>query len=344
MRICYYANVTAKQIETIEFYNNDLRILRDLGHEVVIAETLSDLFRIGPVDLYYVWWWNRAVFPIVLARFFQATRPKVVVSGVFDYFLPFPTKHDYVSRPAWQKWLLRKGLAHSDASIFICSHEFELVPRFFPVRNPSLSYLAVDSDIYVHDPRPRTSNIILNIAWSGRQNALRKCLFEIVHAAPLVLEKHPDTRFVLAGREGDALADLKALARRLNVADRVEFLGEVSLQDKVALMQKAALYLQPSMYEGFGSAVAEAMACGTPAAVTPAGALPEVVSSTGVIIPSNSPRSIANAVVDFFQQPVEVRSSMGHRAADHVRLSFSYNARLNDLRAVIESLSDERKS
>lgn len=335
MRICFYANVPLADIEKIEFYNNDLRILRDLGHEVSIAETVFDVLSARRVDLFFVWWWNRALAPILSAR----TRgTPVVVCGVFDYFLPYATKHDYVSRPFWQRWLMRTALHRADANVFICQHEKDLVTRLLRVNDPQMIYLAIDGQRYPCKTNQAEPNRLLNIAWSGGENARRKGLFELIRAVPAIVDSYPDTRLVMAGREGEALPALKQLAADLGVARFVEFAGELTFDEKVAEMQRASLYLQPSMYEGFGSAVAEAMACGTPAACTLTGSLPEVMGPCGVHILGGGASKISEAVIRFQGLPPSEQKRLGIDSAGYVRAQFSYESRRDSIGLMLEDV------
>ena len=335
MKVCFYANVARAEVEKIEFYNNDVRILRELGHEVVIAGTVTELIRTKGVDLYYVWWWNRAVIPIMLAKL---RRAKVLVCGVFDYFLPYPTRYDYVSRPRWQKFLMRFALARADANIFVCKYEFELVCRFFEVKNPKMIYLAVDANRYIQKSSQSLSKRLLNISWAGPENAKRKGLYEIVRAMPAIVAAHPDVTLIMGGRPGVALSSLKELANRLSVSHAIHFVGELSVQEKVAEMQRAALYLQPSMYEGFGSAVAEAMACGTSAACTMAGSLTELIGTTGEQILTMAPECIADVVNRYLWLKPTDWLDRGARCAVLVRDRFSYEVRRNELGRAIASV------
>lgn len=61
----------------------------------------------------------------------------------------------------------------------------------------------------------------------------------------------------------------------------VRWLGRLARPDLVALMQAASWFVYPSLYEGFGLPVAEAMACGVPAIVSDTSSLPEVVGDSG---------------------------------------------------------------
>src|SRR5207245_1859141 len=88
---------------------------------------------------------------------------------------------------------------------------------------------------------------------------------------------------VLAGGHGDGGPALARLAAGLGVADRVIFPGRVEDQDLPALYSGAALYALPSLEEGFGATVLEAMACGAPVVASNRAALPEVVADAGLL-------------------------------------------------------------
>jgi glycosyltransferase involved in cell wall biosynthesis len=102
---------------------------------------------------------------------------------------------------------------------------------------------------------------------------------------------------VLSGRPWGAKEDLAAEARRLGVADRVAFSGDLAdASELAALYGGAALYLQPSLFEGFGLPPLEAMACGTPVISSDGGSLPEVVGDAGVVLSPRQPERWATAI------------------------------------------------
>lgn len=73
--------------------------------------------------------------------------------------------------------------------------------------------------------------------------------------------------------------------------DAVQFIGEVAEEDKPALYSSAAVFAFPSVYEGFGLPVLEAMACGTPVICSNTSSLPEVVGDAGLALdPQNVER------------------------------------------------------
>lgn len=112
----------------------------------------------------------------------------------------------------------------------------------------------------------------------------------------------PPWRLVLVQRLG-ARARLTRLAHRLRVADRVVWLRNVSRADIVALTQAAAALLQPSVYEGFGLPVLEAMACGCPVVASDIPALREVAGEAAVLVAPGEPAALADALRALMASP-----------------------------------------
>jgi glycosyltransferase involved in cell wall biosynthesis len=84
------------------------------------------------------------------------------------------------------------------------------------------------------------------------------------------------------------LARLKQRARELHVDDRVVWLSQVERDDLATLIQGASALLQPSMYEGFGLPIVEAMACGCPVIATDIPPFREVAGDAAVLVASDA--------------------------------------------------------
>jgi len=82
----------------------------------------------------------------------------------------------------------------------------------------------------------------------------------------------------------------------LGLAQRVKLIGWVDEDDKPALYAGADVFVFPSDYEGFGLPVLEAISCGTPAVVTDAGSLPEIVGDGGICISVGDLNGLAQAM------------------------------------------------
>lgn len=93
-----------------------------------------------------------------------------------------------------------------------------------------------------------------------------------------------DFDLVLAGPDQGSLDRLRSVAMRLGMADRLRPLGFVDDNDLPSLVQGARALVHPAAEEGFGFTPLEAMAAGTPAVVSDAGSLPEVVGDAAIVV------------------------------------------------------------
>jgi glycosyltransferase involved in cell wall biosynthesis len=106
----------------------------------------------------------------------------------------------------------------------------------------------------------------------------------LIEAFRIISKKHPEYKLVIVGT-GPELENLKKISNNLNV----EFLHNVKDQELVELYNKSALFALPSMLEGFGLVVLEALSCGLPIVATNVGAIKEIVGESGVVVePENS--------------------------------------------------------
>lgn len=113
--------------------------------------------------------------------------------------------------------------------------------------------------------------------------------------ASLIKDGSPYT-LVHAGPQGWLFDEIHAEVNRLGLRERVRFLGLVPTPDLVALYNAASMFIYPSLYEGFGLPVLEAMACGCPIITSNISSLPEVVGDAGIMVDPHDISQIAHAI------------------------------------------------
>ncbi len=91
-------------------------------------------------------------------------------------------------------------------------------------------------------------------------------------------------KLVLAGREDPRYRGAQEVVERLGLQERVVFLGEVPEEELPALYNGAMLFIFPSLYEGFGLPVLEAMACGVPVVCSNSSSLPEIAGQAALMV------------------------------------------------------------
>lgn len=98
------------------------------------------------------------------------------------------------------------------------------------------------------------------------------------------------------GKEGWMYEETLQTPKKLGIEDRVKFLGFVPSEDLPYLLSGAKVFILPSLWEGFGIPVLEAMACGTPVIVSNVSSLPEVVGKAGLLVDPYSVDQIEQAI------------------------------------------------
>jgi glycosyltransferase involved in cell wall biosynthesis len=91
-------------------------------------------------------------------------------------------------------------------------------------------------------------------------------------------------QLVIAGKRGWLTESIERRAAELGVAERVRFTGYVADADVPALLSGALAFVFPSLYEGFGMPVLEAMACGAPVLTSSTSSLPEVAGDAALLV------------------------------------------------------------
>lgn len=118
-----------------------------------------------------------------------------------------------------------------------------------------------------------------------------------LRAFAAALGQRADIDLVLVRRRGASGAALDRCTRALGIGARVHVLPTVSRADLVQLYASAELLLHPSLCEGFGNPVAEAMACGCPVITSNVSAMPEVAGGAAVLVDPQDENDIAAALL-----------------------------------------------
>lgn len=112
----------------------------------------------------------------------------------------------------------------------------------------------------------------------------RKNLSTLLSAYQMLVAKGLRHELVIAGRRGWLCDDVFAKVQNEGLVNRVRILGAVPWNELPALYRQASVFAYPSLYEGFGIPVLEAMACGTPVVASNSSSLPEAAGDAGILI------------------------------------------------------------
>lgn len=138
--------------------------------------------------------------------------------------------------------------------------------------------------------------------------------YDILDKKKLTLPK-----LVIAGRDKKYEKPLKSFINRLGLNGKIIFTGYVASNDLPVLMNGALFFIFPSIYEGFGLPILEAMACGTPVITSNVTSLPEVAGDAALLVNPYDPKAIADGI-QLLLTDNKLRTGLITKGFDRVKL------------------------
>jgi glycosyltransferase involved in cell wall biosynthesis len=216
-----------------------------------------------------------------------------VISTVLD-LIPTLFPEDYATSLDG-KWLYRlklRSICASDGLIAISEATKQDVLKQYQVSavKISVTYLSVSSIFVPASPtvlnefRKRLRLPERYILYLGGYS-FRKNVTALIQAFSQLRNLRHHVKLVLAGGIKSGLEEqLRSLIAKLGIQEDVVWLGHISERDLPILYSGAEIFVYPSIYEGFGLPVLEAMACGTPVITSNVSSLPEVAGDAAVLV------------------------------------------------------------
>lgn len=258
--VCCYARVKDEAFfGTHDFYRVDIELLRQLGYQVVVTNSIRRMLQ-TKCDIYYAWWFGYGVFAAILGRI---RRKPVIVSGVIHNL----SCGGLSAWPWIKRSVMKLTMKLADCSIVCSQGEYNRLDGFLPRRCEIVS-LPIDTRVYALNSAERSKTVLM-VTQLNAENVERKMVLPALAAFAHFRSTHPEFKLIVCGAIGDGIESVQDFARKCQIDAAVSFTGRVSLKEKVALMQDACIYLQPTSCEGFGLAIGEALACGTPVVTSP---------------------------------------------------------------------------
>ncbi len=156
-----------------------------------------------------------------------------------------------------------------------------------------------------------------------------------LQAARVISKNNQNVRFLIIG-DGQLKNDLRALSERLMLSDKVIFTG--FRPDIIGLLTLLDIFVLPSLWEGFGLALLEAMALAKPVVATDVGGIPEIIENgkTGILVKPKDPEALARAILKLINDNLYARG-LGLNARKTVQERFSLNTMIDKVEAVYRS-------
>lgn len=329
--IVFFCRENYENLYLFEYYKQDIDALNNLGHKVVISTKYSEI----PLkfDLMFVWWWTYAFFPVFLCKLLS--KP-ILITGTFNFKFPDAFKgNDYFSRPWWQRLLIKYSVTNSSMNLFVNKKELVDCSNFFKLDNAFYFPHIIPEEYYIKNSEMKNFELF-NISWSGKDNLLRKGVPDILQAVSILKKYGLEVKLNLAGKKGDGYSYLESLIENYNISSNVILLGEITKEEKIKYLKKCDIYVQPSNFEGFGLAIAEAMSCGACIITCDVGAVKDVVDDCAFFISPNNSLELANLIFYLSKNP-DIVKEYQLKSLKRSREIFSSDKKIKDLKMLLNS-------
>ncbi|MEN9213824.1 MAG: glycosyltransferase [Gloeomargarita sp. DG02_4_bins_56] len=154
----------------------------------------------------------------------------------------------------------------------------------------------------------------------------RKGVHHLINAFAQAVKSVPAGQLKIIGRpeNRDYAQTLKAQVDQCNLQDKILFLPEMPQQELAYEMAQSTVLVLPSLSEGLGRVLVEAMATGTPVIGTKVGGIPDIIQEglTGFLVPPEDEHILAQKIIYLLEHPEKV-SAMGQRGREFVQTYFS---------------------
>jgi len=164
--------------------------------------------------------------------------------------------------------------------------------------------------------------------------------FKNVHIAIEAMNKIRNENYkLIIGGEGEEKNNLIVLSKRLDLSDRIHFIGHVPFSNLPKFYAEAKLVLFTSHNEPFGMVPLEALACGTPVIGANSGGLRETIKHNynGILLDELTPENLGNAIDELLTDP-DKYSTLQQNTRKSVE-SFSWDQHVRKLEAILDNLT-----
>ncbi|HBI17263.1 MAG TPA: hypothetical protein DDY52_03925 [Candidatus Moranbacteria bacterium] len=244
---------------------------------------------------------------------------------------------EYVNN--WRKkyyWsLTKKAIKKASRIVAVSQNTKDDLIKYFKIEENKIVVKYIDVDaIYKKEVTDFDSQAVLKkyeltpgYIYSGGGLDKRKNIDTLIYAYKLLLDKNkniPD--LVISGKLMPQLApliiDVEKIVKELEIQDKVKILGFVSQENLPAIYKNASVFVYPSLYEGFGLPLLEAMNVGVPIVTSSNSSLDEVIGDSAVFFDPNNKEDVANKIEEILNNK-ELREGNIIKAREQAR-NFSW--------------------
>ncbi|MFW6131252.1 MAG: glycosyltransferase family 4 protein [Candidatus Aminicenantaceae bacterium] len=236
------------------------------------------------------------------------TKGKKIVTICDLFFMDFPKLTDKDSRSRFAQ-KIDSSLEKADGIITISNYTKKQILQRFELNESKVKviYLGVEEKYGENISRNDVQKI--KRRYSLPSNFLlftgslepRKNVLKLVDALKLIHKEHHHVGLVLVGKKGRDYNKVKDKVKQENLDSWVKIIGYVSEKELKSLYKAASVFVFPSLCEGFGLPVLEALASGLPAVVSDNSAFPEIAEDCALYFNSQNAEEVAEKIIKIWK-------------------------------------------
>lgn len=220
----------------------------------------------------------------------------------------------------------------ADFGVFVSRYVRDEFSQFYPDALPSkllISPMGYDENLFIRQKPYVSWNPAEALRLVSCSRVTRgKGIDTLIELVACLRQSGIDARLQIAGgadvNSGDYMLQVQQLAEQLQVADRIEFLGNCSATRIRDVLSGAHIFVTATRQEAIGVAIMEAMAMGLPVVATRVGGIPELIEDgkTGRLVPVDSAQALKDAIVAITESP-RLAQELGRAASAHVGRAYT---------------------
>lgn len=168
----------------------------------------------------------------------------------------------------------------------------------------------------------------------------RKNLIILIEAFNLLLKEKPEYSLIIAGKKGWLYQPIFQKVKELNLEDKIIFTGYIIDEEKTELCANASLFVLPSLYEGFGIPILEAMNFGCPVIASSTSSLPEIGEDACLYFDPKNANELKNKMIEVLANEF-LRQQLINKGKKRVQL-FSWDKCGKQTLQILKNTYDKR--
>ncbi len=325
----------SKDLENLWHSGNPLRKYyeRFFNHPRQVSKLEADVFHIiDHTNGHVAYWLKKLDKPVIITC-------HDLVQYVYPEILKNQSRFPAFSLATWEYSV--KGITVADHTIAVSTNTAQDITNYLKIKPEKVTVVPNGVDSQFRQLAPETVKqwrqqyisspaeiCILNVGSTHQ----RKNIITVLKVVEAIAEKGLPVRLWKIG--DDFTIEQKQFIRDRALDKHITFLGKPEREALIRFYNAADVLLAPSLYEGFGLTILEAMACGTPVITSNASSLPEVVGDTAISVNPTDVKTITASILRL-QQDISCRQQMIEWGLTRAKM-FTWNETASQIASIYE--------